>query len=292
MMADQVTIATESAADLRPTAPGDGSGLVVTGLSAGYPRRPVLRNLTLPTLTAGSTVALVGPNGAGKSTLLRALAGLVPATGSIRLDGSELVHARLRDRARKIAFMPQSLPERVALTVLEGVMSAIHASPLGHPGLDAPPDVQHQAIAALERVGVADLALEPLDRLSGGQRQLASLAQAIARAPRLLLLDEPTSALDLRHQVTVMSLVRELAAEGDGRVVVVVVHDLNLAIRWADTVVVLDGGAVRASGPIEEAVSPEVLRDVYGVDARVERCSRGRLHVMVDGIANEGEPGA
>lgn len=269
-----------------------GSGLAITSLSAGYPRRPVLRGLTLPAFAAGSTVALVGPNGAGKSTLLRALAGLVHASGSILLDGEELVNARLRERARRIAFMPQSLPERVALTVLEGVMSAIHASPVGASSVAGSLEVRHQAMEALERVGVARLALEPLDRLSGGQRQLASLAQAIARAPRLLLLDEPTSALDLRHQVTVMSLVRELAAEGDGRVVVVVVHDLNLAVRWADTIVVLDGGEMRASGEPNVAVSAEVLRDVYGVEARVERCSRGRLQVMVDGIASAGGAGA
>lgn len=270
------------------TRPATLSGLQVSNLSAGYPRRPVLRELTLPAMAAGSTVALVGPNGAGKSTLLRALAGLVHASGSILLDGQELTGASLRERAKLIAFMPQSIPERVALTVLEGVMSAIHASPLGASSVAGSVEVRHLAMEALERVGVAHLALERLDRLSGGQRQLASLAQAIARAPKLLLLDEPTSALDLRHQVTVMSLVRELAVEGDGRVVVVVVHDLNLAVRWADTIVVMDGGQLRASGVPEDAVSADVLRAVYGVEARVERCSRGRIHVMVDGIAEEG----
>src|SRR5690606_6480137 len=112
-----------------------------------------------------------------------------------------------------------------------------------------------------------------------------SLAQAIVRSPRLLLLDEPTSALDLRHQVAVMSLVRELAREDNGRVVIVVLHDLNLAAHWADRVVVLQQGVVRATGIPEDAITPAILGDVYGVAARVERCSRGQLQIMVDGMA-------
>ena len=140
--------------------------------------------------------------------------------------------------------MPQTLPQRVALTVLEAVIAALRASPLAD--RDRPADERAtRAVAVLERVGIADLALEPLDHLSGGQRQLASLAQAIVREPAVLLLDEPTSALDLRHQVVVMTLVREFAAEG--RIVIVVVHDLSLAARWADQVVVLEQG--RAVGP-------------------------------------------
>lgn len=269
-----------------------GGALEVTGLSAGYrPRHPVLRELTLAPLVAGETVALVGPNGAGKSTLLRAIAGLIPSTGSIRLDGVELANASLRARAARMAFMPQALPHRVALSVLEGVMGSLRASPLegDHGGGSA--DARERAVAAIERVGVMYLALQSLDRLSGGERQLASLAQAIVRSPRLLLLDEPTSALDLRHQVAVMSLVRELAHEGSGRVVVVVLHDLNLAARWADRVVVLERGAVRATGAPEDAITPEILGAVYGVDARVERCTRGRLQIMVDGMAAVQEAG-
>lgn len=254
--------------------------LEVNGLTAGYRNRSVLKNLSLAPVGAGHVTALVGPNGAGKSTLLRALAGLLPAKGSARLGGHELLGLPLAERASRVTFMPQALPQRVALSVLEAVIGALRASPLGGLGSSSRA-VRDRAIAILERVGIADLAMEPLDQLSGGQRQLASLAQALVREPQLLLLDEPTSALDLRHQALVMSLVRDLAAEG--RIVVVVMHDLDLAVRWAENVVIVDSGTVFAEGRPERAVTPGTLAHVYGVQARVERCSRGRLRVIVDG---------
>lgn len=264
-----------------------GSDLRVSGLSAGYRSRPVLKGLTLEPLRAGEFTVVVGPNAAGKSTLLRAMAGLVHSTGSIRLGDQELLGMPAPRRATQIAFMPQSLPERVSLSVLEGMMSALLASPL--PGASGSRETRSRAIATLERLGIADIALEALDELSGGQRQLASLAQALVREPRLLLLDEPTSALDLRYQVIVMDLVKQVAREG--KVVVAVLHDLNLATRWADRVVLLEGGEVRGSGSPEEAVTPELLRQVYGVESRVERCSMGGLQVLVDGALGTGGTG-
>jgi iron complex transport system ATP-binding protein len=255
--------------------------LVVGGLSAGYGARQVLQALDVPPLRSGQVTAFVGPNGAGKSTLLRVLAGLLPGRGSVLLGDRELLQLPLQERAADVSFMPQGLPQRVALTVLEAVIAALRAGP-SRGRSDDDDDAAERAIRVLERVGIADLAHEPLDHLSGGQRQLASLAQAIARDPRLLLLDEPTSALDLRHQVVVMDLVRQLAL--GGRIVIVVVHDLSLAARWADQIVVLHHGRTYAAGPPGQALTPAVLAEVYGVDARVERCTRGRLHIMVDGV--------
>lgn len=260
------------------------SHLQITGLTAGYRHRPVLTDLTLAPIEPGRVTALVGPNGAGKSTLLRTLAGLLPARGSVRLGGEELLGLPLGDYAGRVTYMPQALPQRVALTVLEGVIGALRASPVSGWSANSRA-VRERAIATLERVGIADLAMEPLDALSGGQRQLASLAQAVVREPRLLLLDEPTSALDLRHQAVVMRLVRELAAEG--RIAMVVMHDLDLAVRWAEHVVVLDGGRAFTEGPPDSAITPASLAHVYGVHARVERCTLGRLRVVVDGPLDE-----
>lgn len=258
--------------------------LEVEGLNAGYRNRPVLRDVSLAPIGSGHITALVGPNGAGKSTLLRVLAGLLPAAGSVRLSGLELLGLPLAKHASRVTLMPQALPQRVALSVLEGVVSALRASPLDglRPGAR---EAHLRAMSILERVGITHLAMEPLDQLSGGQRQLASLAQALVREPRLLLLDEPTSALDLRHQALVMGLVHDLAAEG--RIVVVVMHDLDLAVRWAEQVVIIDEGTVFAEGVPERAVTPGALAHVYGVQARVERCSRGRLRVVVDGPLTE-----
>lgn len=254
--------------------------LVIEEYSAGYRGRKVVDRLTVPPIEPGIVTALVGPNGAGKSTLLRSIAGLQPGKGSVKLNDLDLAHLPLAERTKHVSFMPQALPQRVALTVLEAVLSALRVSPMADRTRGAS-QLHRRAMAVLDRIGIANVAMERLDRLSGGQRQLASLAQAIVREPKLLLLDEPTSSLDLRHQVLVMSLIRQFAAEG--RIVIVVLHDLNLAARWAGGVVVLNGGKLDTAGQPEEAITSDVLARVYGVKARVESCSAGRIQVLVDG---------
>ncbi|WP_306422319.1 ABC transporter ATP-binding protein [Geminicoccus harenae] len=273
---------------------GSAQGLVIRDVRAGYRGRPVIQGLSLAPIPAGSVTSLVGPNGAGKSTLLRGLAGLLPAKGSIRFAGQELGGLSFAARAKLATYMPQTLPAGTALSVLETVLGALHASPAGQTGPDGPgaapallpgqardTPAPERALAALQRLQVADLAMEPLDRLSGGQRQMVALAQAVVRGTGLLLLDEPTSALDLRHQVEVMAVVRALAAEG--RTVLLVLHDLSLAGRWSDRIVVLDRGRLHADGTPAEVIRPDMLAQVYGVCARVERCSAGHLQVAVDG---------
>jgi len=261
--------------------------LQVGGLSTGYRDRPVIRNLSLPPIRAGEVYSLVGPNAAGKSTLLRALAGLQPATGSVRLGGQELVGLPLAEHARRVTYMPQTLPQGVALSVLESVLGALQASATGNPALDGHEAGQRRAAAILERVGILHLAMEGLDHLSGGQRQLVSLAQALVREPRVLLLDEPISALDLQHQLRVMRLVRELSRER-GMIALMVLHDLQIAARWSDGIVMLAQGAVVATGAPAEAITPDTLARVYGVQARVEHCSRGSLQIMVDDVLPAG----
>lgn len=252
--------------------------LSVEKLSAGYGNRPVLRNLDIAPIPAGTVAAIVGPNGAGKSTLLRAIAGLLPADGSISFNGENLLTLHPQSRAAHLGFMPQSVPRGVGLSVIEGVIGAIK---VGHvPG--SIQKVREQAVAVLRRLGIEQLAMESLDRLSGGQRQMASLAQAMAVGPRLLLLDEPTSALDLRHQFHVLQTIRSLAAEG--RIVIIVMHDLTLAAQWADRIIILQHGVVHTDGSPDDAITPRMLADVYGISARVERCSRGRLQILSDGL--------
>ena len=257
------------------------TALHIERLSAGYPRRPVIDGLTLAPLQAGRVTALVGPNAAGKSTLMMALAGLIKASGTVRLAGRNLLEMSPAERADCATFMPQQLPQGVALTVLESVLAALKAMPVA--GLDLHgPGMPAHAFAALERLGIGNIAMERLSRLSGGQRQLVSIAQAIVRNPRVLLLDEPTSALDLRHQTQVMGLVRLLAREG--KIVVVVLHDLNLAARWADHIVVLQKGMAAAEGDPETALTSTVLADVYDVEARVDRSADGHLRISVERV--------
>lgn len=252
------------------------SGLRIENISLHYGARPILRGLTLPDLRPGEVTVLAGPNAAGKSTLLRAVAQLAPYRGQVTLDGEDLARMPIRRRARLIGVMPQALPSGSSLVVLESLIAALRA---GSDAFAAQTDAQ--AMAVLERLGIADLAMEPLDQLSGGQRQMVSLAQAIVRDPRVLLLDEPTSALDLARQVRLLGALRALAAEG--RIVVAVLHDLAMAAQWADRIVLMHQGALHSSGQPATVLTPGLLAQVYGVRARVERCSQGRITVLIDG---------
>lgn len=248
------------------------SVLRASDITVRYGRRLVLDALTLPELGPGMTV-LAGPNAAGKSTLLRAIAQLVPHRGQVVLDGQDLARLPAAKRAALLGFMPQSLPTGSSLIVIESVIAALRAA-----GDTPRPD--EAALATLERLGIDALAFRRLDQLSGGQRQMVALAQTVARDPRVLLLDEPTSALDLAYQARLLSELRRLADRG--RVVIAVLHDLSLAAQWADRIAVVAQGRLHGIGTPSEVLTAEMLADVYGVDARVEMCSRGRAVVLVD----------
>lgn len=252
-------------------------GLVIRDLHTGYRHKKIIDGLTTPQLPRGQITALLGPNGSGKSTLLRALADLNPAQGSIRLNGEELTTLPSVKRAQKVVYLPQSLPAGVHLHALESVIVARRASGNSHG------DAQTEALAILEKLGVGHLAMHYLDQLSGGQKQLIGLAQSLIRQPDLLLLDEPLSALDLNYQFHVMDIVaRETRLRNI--VTVVVIHDINIALRHAQYAVMLKTGALIASGIPDEVVTPPNLAMVYGVRGRVERCSQGLPHVVVDGL--------
>lgn len=254
--------------------------LHINNVSAGYRGREIITDLSLQPVQPGHVLSLIGPNAAGKSTLLRALAGLLPARGSVRLGELELLDLALAEHAHHVTYTPQELPQQVALTVLETVLNALQVLPVGRL---SPEESMLRAVSVLERLGISHLAMEGLDHLSGGQRQLASLAQTLVREPKVLLLDEPISALDLHYQLRVMKLVREVARE-KGMIVIVVLHDLSIAARWSDQVVVLSNGRVVAEGTPGEAITPDVLSRIYHVQARVERCSQGSFNVLVDDV--------
>ncbi|MFV3287195.1 ABC transporter ATP-binding protein [Pseudomonas sp. NY11955] len=247
--------------------------LLIEGVSVAYGARQILHGVSLPALPTGSLVALVGPNGAGKSTLLRALAGLERMRGGLSLDGQDMTRLGFAERSRRLAYMPQQLPPGIALGVLESIVAALRVS--------ACSDLLGSAFDALRQLGIEGLAERSLDSLSGGQRQLVALAQLLARNPQVLLLDEPTSALDLHYQLRVMDAVRE-RVQAHRLLAVAVLHDINLAASHADWLVVLREGRVVACGAPGDVLQPGLLAEVYGVEARVERCSQGRLQVLVD----------
>ncbi|MEQ9260060.1 MAG: ABC transporter ATP-binding protein [Roseovarius sp.] len=245
--------------------------LEIDALSAGYGPAPVLRHVG-DTWPGGALTVLIGGNGAGKSTLLRALAGLLPATGSLRLDG---VRLRPADRARQVAYMPQDTGAASSLTVLEVVM----LGRLRSLGLRVPAGLVAEALAALDTFGLAALQTRRLDEISGGQRQLVFLTQALFRAPRVLLLDEPTAALDLRHQLLVLDTLRGLAASR-GTIIAMALHDLNLAAQFADRLVALKDGRIHAAGAAREVLTRETLNALYGIEADILRLDGARLQVL------------
>lgn len=239
------------------------AGLRVQGLRMRYGAQTVLQGLSLPLLSPGQVHALIGPNAAGKSTLLRGLAGLQAAQGQVWLDGEDISDWAPARRAQRLVYLPQSLPTRTGLAVFEAVLSAAMA---GRRGRSA--DALTQVESVLQRLDLIGLASRPLVSLSGGQRQLVGLAQALVRRPRVLLLDEPTSALDLYHQHLVLERVRQEARD-QNMAVLTVLHDLPLALARADQVLVLDQGRLLAAGPPPQVIDPALLARVYRVDAVV-----------------------
>jgi iron complex transport system ATP-binding protein len=213
------------------------------------------------TLKRGEVVALVGPNGAGKTTLIRALAGLLPAQGGLLLQGRPLESYAPRERARCIAYLPQGhvfhWPVPVASVVALG----------RHPHADAfsaPSEADRAAVKrALAATGTEGFAARPITTLSGGERARVALARALATEAPVLLADEPTASLDPRHQLVVMALLRRGAQDG---AVLAVVHDLLLAARFADRVIVMDRGRLVADAPPAEALSPQRVAEVFGVE--------------------------
>ncbi|MGY4492684.1 ABC transporter ATP-binding protein [Pseudomonas sp. TE3610] len=252
--------------------------LEVRQLDVSYGKRPIIEQLNLAGIGRGQVTALLGPNGCGKSTLLKAIAGLTPACGQVLLDGDDLLQASYAARAERVVYLPQSLPASVHLRVFESLLVARRAS--GNTPRQQDID---EARALLERLGIAHLAMSFLDQLSGGQKQLVGLAQALIRKPVLLLLDEPLSALDLNHQFHVMEVIGQETRERD-MVTLIVLHDINISLRQTDRVLMLKSGRLIAHGAPAEVIDGDSLAAVYGVRGRVERCSQGTAQVMIDGL--------
>ena len=242
-------------------------------LGARYGQRNIISGVTTAAFTGGQVVAVVGPNAAGKSTLFKRIAGLIDGPGRVILQGSQ-------QGAQAISYMPQGLNGSARLTVYESVLLARKQLSPGWVVQDAE---LHLVDEMLDALGITDLAFRNLGELSGGQQQLVSIAQTLVREPEVLLMDEPTSALDMHRQVQVLSFMRALARQREV-IVFIALHDLNQALRFADQVLVIADGTAQGSGPSHEVINEGMLRAVYQVEARIERCSRDQLHILIDDI--------
>lgn len=239
--------------------------LDISGLHYRYGGKSVLAGVDVQ-VRPGEVVSLVGPNGAGKSTLLKCLNRILqPHAGSVTLDGQALHVMSRRQLAQRVAYVPQQTAAAMALTVAD--MVALGRAPYRGGGAGAADDAEIVA-DAIERLDLQALALRSYDQLSGGERQRVLLARALAQQAQFLLLDEPTSDLDLRHQVQAMSIARELAQQ-QGAGILIAIHDLGLASRFSDRLVMLHQGRNLAQGPWQEVLTPANIATVYGIGAVV-----------------------
>lgn len=235
-------------------------------LSAGYGNHMVLEDLTLLVPT-GEITAIVGANACGKSTLLKAMSRLIaPRSGRVFLDGQEIHRLPTRELARKLGVLPQSPVTPEGITVADLVSRGRHP----HHGLFARWScADDEAVAAaLEATQTLALADRPVDELSGGQRQRVWIAMALAQETEILLLDEPTTFLDINHQVEVLDLLTDLN-RSRGTTIVMVLHDLNLAARYADHLVAMLAGRPHLTGTPQQVLSETMVRDVFGIESRI-----------------------
>lgn len=237
--------------------------LEVKNLSCGYGREKVVKDVSF-TLPERGRLAVLGPNGCGKTTLLRGMTGFLPAAGAVTLDGADLLKMSPRERGRAVAELPQASAAWFAYTVMETVLMGRYAHL--KPGLFSAPTRADREIAedAIRRLGLWEERDRPLTRLSGGQLQRVLLARAFTQTPRVILLDEPTNHLDLKYQV---ELVRELKgwSAQPGHAALGVFHDLDLALNFADLVLLMEGGRAVYFGPAD-ALPPQELSRVFGLD--------------------------
>ncbi|WP_443678837.1 ABC transporter ATP-binding protein [Nocardioides faecalis] len=246
--------------------PGHPARLVADAVTLGYDRRTVSQDLTL-VVPDGSFTVVVGANGCGKSTLLRGLARLVrPSAGAVLLDGELIQRYPSKEVARRLGLLPQAQvsPDGITVADLVGRGRYPHQSLLRQWSREDADAVR----AALAATDLLDLADRLVDELSGGQRQRVWLAMALAQRTEILLLDEPTTFLDIAHQVEVLDLVDRLRTER-GYTLVAVLHDLNLACRYATHLVAMKDGRIVAEGAPADVITPELVEDVYGLACRV-----------------------
>lgn len=218
--------------------------------------------------------SFIGPNAAGKSTLLKCVAGILKSNGKITLGDWDLMDTWNDSMRKEIAYMPQEPPNRTSLSVMEVMLLGRLDSlkwKVGDEDID-------MAYSALEDLGIEDLAKRPMNELSGGQAQIVMIAQCLVREPKLMMLDEPINNLDLQKQLEMFDILEKVTRE-KRLTSVMVLHDIGLAARFSDNIVVLSDGEVYSEGPPEEVISEEMLRDVYGIEAIVSKGADGAPRV-------------
>ena len=249
--------------------------LKIDDLVFSYSSVPVLNDVTLD-LNGPKFISILGPNGVGKSTLIHCINKiLTPVSGTVMIDGQDVGGIKLKDMAKIVGYVPYSSNDTFPLTVVDTVLMGRHPYSTWN-SLDHDLDIVYDT---LERLGISDLAMRPFNELSAGQHQKVMLARGLVQEPKVLLLDEPTSNLDVRHQLDVVKMLRELSREKN-MLVVMICHDINIAAKFSDEIILLDKGTVYAVGTPDEVITPINLEEVYGVESVVIN-DLGSPHVIL-----------
>ncbi|MCW4010838.1 MAG: ABC transporter ATP-binding protein [Candidatus Bathyarchaeota archaeon] len=249
--------------------------LTINNLSFTYAGVPALSDVELEVGT-GEVLSIVGPNGSGKSTLLKCINRILkPKQNSVLIDGKDTSTFNLKELSKLIGYVPQSSTSTFSFTVFDVVLMG--RKPYIHWSLS---ERDNEIVAdMLDFLGIGDLAMRHFNELSGGEQQKVIVARALAQQPQVLLLDEPTSSLDIRHQLEILCLLRRLALT-KGCSIIVSMHDLNLASRFSDRMIIIKKGKIFASGTPESVLTEETIESVYGIRCKVTNSVLGKPQVV------------
>ena len=248
--------------------------LKVKGVEFSYASAPILKDICLE-VEASEILGIVGPNGAGKSTLLRCINRILkPNGGSILLDGQEIKEMSRLELARHMGYVPQTSTNVFPATVFDTVLMGRRP----HIGWRSSERDIEKVLEILQLLNIVEFAMRDINELSGGQQQKVFIARAVAQAPDILLLDEPTSNLDIRHQLEAMDIIKNIVREKEISAIMAI-HDLNLASRYADRIIMLNGGSIFDAGNPASVLTPGNIKNVYGVEA-VVRNENGRPYIV------------
>ncbi len=247
----------------------------INDLTFSYSSVPVLKNITFD-LSGSKFVSIMGPNGVGKSTLIHCINKiLTPTEGTVMLDDQNVTEISIKEMAKIVGYVPYSANDTFPLTVVDTVLMGRHPYSKWNT-LDQDLDIVYDT---LSRLGISHLAMRSFNELSAGQHQKVMLARGLVQEPKILLLDEPTSNLDVRHQLDVTKMLRALSREKD-ILVIMISHDINIAAKYSDEVIMMKGGTIYAVGTPKEVITENNLREVYGVESVVIE-DMGMPHVIL-----------
>lgn len=248
--------------------------LEISNLSFSYGSQPILKNMNL-TFRQGKVTAVIGPNATGKSTLLKCISGILRGQGDILMDGVNINSLKPQELAKQISYLSQEGCGKVVLSVFEVVLlGRVHSLSLKVKTVEI-----NYVLKILRQLGIEELAARNICELSGGQRQMVFIAQALVREPAILLLDEPTNSLDLQRELAMLELIKKLTVSRN-LTTVVTLHQLDMAARYADEIVVLSDGEVYTAGQPAEVLTPGMLQAVYQVNAVVHQSGDGIPIIM------------